>query len=642
MPNTTSAPAQPAAVWKALTRLIAAPGRGHMRVWNPATDKFSDTAKLTATLPSRPAAVYLYTKGRTRLLALDFDTKHRDQDAVDADLAQAIAWITQCGGVVVTDRSTSGGRHLLCPLAIGTSASAHEITHLVRLLAARLPTLDITPSTNPTHGCLTPPGSPCKQGGYRLLDGPTDQAVQAFTTRSSPDLLPRLYVLLGAIKPTPNRQDHPSVGDTAAYTVGSGDDLRLAPEHIRHDPLPAAIHDYATRGTLAPRDRAWPSNHEARMAVITAAIWRGHNLAGIRAMIAPGRPWHTGLGAAYHRYGSAADRALARDFTKALNWLIANPLLHRPPQHKITYSQGGSAGPKGPQQIRAWLANAYAWTDREYRGQRYRWTVHAVLQTIALHAAMSGEVINGTPVVGVGGRSLSLGSGLLSADTIWRVLRDLRERPGSPLVLVRSHVGLDADTYALTMQNRATGDPVGCERVRVEPVHNAWFVLGHHLRRIYELIANHGLTERADIFAAAAVSPSTGDAIITELEIAGLVRRAGRGKVSAGPVSLDDIAAAHQLDEIRERRTRDYQAERAAWREWLNRREHERTGSALDASISGDNAPTQAHNEPDRELEAAYLESVMTTGPPSDDEDAFEYDVIELLAEALGARIVGG
>jgi hypothetical protein len=74
---------------------------------------------------------------------MDFDTKRGGPAAVEGDLAQAIAWITQCGGVTVTDRSTSAGRHLLVPLAIGTSASFDEITRLMRLLAARLPTLDL-------------------------------------------------------------------------------------------------------------------------------------------------------------------------------------------------------------------------------------------------------------------------------------------------------------------------------------------------------------------------------------------------------------------------------------------------------------------------------------------------------------------
>ncbi|CQD24146.1 hypothetical protein BN1232_06073 [Mycobacterium lentiflavum] len=151
---TSPASTQPAAVWKALAREVAAPGRTRMRVWSPETDKFSHTAPLRASLPTRPAAVHLYTNGRTQLLPMDFDTKRGGQAAVDADVAQAINWVTQCGGVTVTDRSTSGGRHLLVPLAIGTSASVEEITLLMRLLAARLPTLDITP--NSTHHCHPP------------------------------------------------------------------------------------------------------------------------------------------------------------------------------------------------------------------------------------------------------------------------------------------------------------------------------------------------------------------------------------------------------------------------------------------------------------------------------------------------------
>ncbi|CQD25166.1 hypothetical protein BN970_06964 [Mycolicibacterium conceptionense] len=123
-----------------------------MRLWNPETGKFSDTAKHCERLPSRPAALYLYTRRRTHTLWLDFDTKLHGPAAVADDLARAAEWITQCGGVVVTDRSSSGGRHLICPLAIGTSASLDEMNHLVRLLAARLPTLDITPNTNADTG----------------------------------------------------------------------------------------------------------------------------------------------------------------------------------------------------------------------------------------------------------------------------------------------------------------------------------------------------------------------------------------------------------------------------------------------------------------------------------------------------------
>ena len=292
----------PQVVWRRLAPMVAAPGRSRMRLWNPDTDKFSDTAKRTDTLPGRPAAMYLYNKRRTYLLALDFDAKHAGSAATDADLAAAAAWITQCGGVIVTDRSTSGGRHLLCPLAIGTSASLDEIVHLTRLLAARLPTLDITPNTNAVTGCITAPGSPCREGGYRQLDGALDAAIEAFTTRSAPDLLPRLYMLLGALRPTPSTPTPTTTGPASqqtrrGHTVGDGDDERLAPAYVRGDPLPPEVADYATHGTLSPIRPTWKSNHEARMAVVTAAIARGHSLDSIRAMTTPAGPGTTALAA---------------------------------------------------------------------------------------------------------------------------------------------------------------------------------------------------------------------------------------------------------------------------------------------------------------------------------------------------------
>ena len=197
---TAPPPASPAATWKALAHLIAA--RPTIRVWNPDTDKFDRARHLTSRLPQHPAAVLLYQHGRTPLLALDFDTKHHGQDVVDADFGRALSWITEAGGVAVTDRSTSGGRHILVPLAIGTTATLAEIIPLMRLLEARLPSLDKTPMTNPKTGCITAPGSACRQGGHRVLDGPLAAAIDALTTRSEPSLLPRLHMLLGAL-PSP-------------------------------------------------------------------------------------------------------------------------------------------------------------------------------------------------------------------------------------------------------------------------------------------------------------------------------------------------------------------------------------------------------------------------------------------------------
>lgn len=616
-----------------------------MRVWNPATEKFSDTAKRTDRLPTRPAAVYLYSHRRTQLVWLDFDAKRHGAAAVEADMATASSWLTECGGVVVTDRSSSGGGHLMCPLAIGTSASHDEMVQLVRHLAARLRTLDITPNTNAETGCMTPPGSPCREGGFRQLDGPLDAAVEAFTTRSTPNLLPRLYMLLGAIKANPRQHATtatPAGVDVGAYTDGAGDDQRLAAPYIRHDPLPPEVAEYATYGVFSSARPTWQSNHEARMSVVTQAVARGHSLASLRTMIEPAGPWHDGLGRAYQRYHQRAEEALARDFTKALDWLITNVLKSSPPRHKKKYSPGGQQGHRGPQQLRDWLANAMAWADQEFAGKRYRWTVHAVLQTIAFYALVAGEQRSGTWLVGVGGRTLSLGCGLLSEDTVWRVLADLREREGAPLVQARQHIGTEADVYALTSQNKVTNTSARAERVRIEPVHEAWIVLGHQLRRIYELVAHHGLTSKADIYAAAAVPRATGDAMVIDLEITGLLTRSGRGTVALGPESLDRIAERHQLYQTRDDRIARHRTERAAWRTWLAEREWLR---GMNPAV--DDTPAEAartifarHGADDEQEYMAWLESVMATGPPDDELHHAEREAIDLIAELLGGRIV--
>lgn len=631
----------PELVWKQLSQLVAAPGRSRVRLWNPETAKFSSTARHTDRLPKRPAAVYLYSRRRTQLLWLDFDSKRYGPAAVDADVDTVSSWITECGGVVVTDRSTSGGRHVMCPLAIGTAASLDEMVQLVRLLAARLRTLDITPNTNPDTGCMTPPGSPCREGGYRRLDAPLEDAVAAFTTRSAPDLLPQLYMLLGALKSTSRIKalTAPADVDTQTYTVGDGDDERLALPYVRDDPLPREVADYAITGAISSTRPTWQSNHEPRMSVVTQALARGHSLASLRDMIAPGGPWQYGLGKAYERYHHRAGEALERDCTKARNWLINNLLNSSPPRHKTKYTPGGlGQGPRGPKDLRDWLANGLAWADQEFAGKRYRWTVHAVLQTIAFHAVVAGEQRSGTWLVGVGGRALSVGSGLLSEDTIWRVLADLRDRPGAPIVLTRQHIGTEPDVYALTSQHRATTDPARAERVRIEPVHDSWIVLGHHLRRIYELVAHHGLTNKADLYAAAAVPRATGDAMVVDLEVVGLIKRSGRGTVERGRTDLDDVADRHRLAEYRLDRIERHRAERAAWRTWLHARQqtHDNPGQDKEQTTGAD-LVTAADVDG---VEHAYRSAVMTTGPPGYDDVDLEGDALEMIADLLGGRIV--
>ena len=73
----------PDLVWRRLSPFVRA--RRSMRLWNPDTGLFNDEAQnWTKRLPRVPAAVPIYARGRTTLLALDFDAKHHTPEQVDA------------------------------------------------------------------------------------------------------------------------------------------------------------------------------------------------------------------------------------------------------------------------------------------------------------------------------------------------------------------------------------------------------------------------------------------------------------------------------------------------------------------------------------------------------------------------------
>ena len=200
---TAAVSAPPAAVWKALARRLSQPGRERMKVFDPDTKAYLKTRRITDTLPTLMAAVHLYGQRRTTLLALDFDSKNHGREQVDADFDRARDWLLSCGARLISDRSTNGGRHILIPLAIGTTASFDELQPLMRQLQARLPSLDIKPMQNPNEGCISLPGTPCAGGGYRQLDGTLTDALNAVTERSSPTLLPELYALMGTLPDPP-------------------------------------------------------------------------------------------------------------------------------------------------------------------------------------------------------------------------------------------------------------------------------------------------------------------------------------------------------------------------------------------------------------------------------------------------------
>ena len=603
-----------------------------MRLWSPGQDAFRDHGQqLTRKLPGQPAAVPLYVHGRARVLALDFDAKQVGRDIVEDDVRRCVEWVHGCGGRTIVDRSTSGGQHVLVPLPIGTTVGRPDIEPVLRMLAAQLPSLDVTPMLNPSTGCITPPGSRCREGGYRQLAGALGDAVDALTVGSDAGFLGRLPTALNleaprassasspkgpdgvrAVCTTPSSAASANTGELAQRWEGGGDHARLRAQYRRSSPIPRAVRAFAVDG-IAPAGR-WRARDgrvdrsAARQAVLAAAALRGLSLADIRSYLpAAGGDW-AGFDAAYHRYGRGADAALRRDWAKACDWVVQNAPKFLSSAHKTQEHTGGWWGePSRAAKQTTWLAAATMWADAQWPGSPRRHTILALLQGLAHASVVTGGLVRGVPVVEIGGRSLSLMS-CLTETTVWQILRDLRDLPGSPILRTRRGAGIVADAYALVTptvkRRRIRPDPIHIERARVETVHEAWSVLGLHCRKLYELITHHGLTTPADAITAARMSRASGYAALTILTTAGLLIHQ-HGRITTGPVHLDSIATAYGLPQARRERIERHRLQRTTWHDWLHNRFSLHTTPPADLSpASGyDAAPsgrqhTDARNRP--------------------------------------------
>jgi hypothetical protein len=92
------------------------------------------------------------------------------------------------------------GLHVWVPVA---PTAAAVVRSLARAAARRLPSLDISPLSNPKTGCVRPPGAPHRAGGWSV---PVDQwlpitpqaAAAVLAEPNDPEAIERLAVLLEA------------------------------------------------------------------------------------------------------------------------------------------------------------------------------------------------------------------------------------------------------------------------------------------------------------------------------------------------------------------------------------------------------------------------------------------------------------
>ncbi|MFI9507356.1 hypothetical protein [Nocardia sp. NPDC052566] len=613
---------------------------------------------------------------RTNQLVFDFDTKLGGSVAVARDAARLKVWLRECGGRWISDHNPgNGGRHVVVPLAAGETFRRVNVEPVMRLLAARLPTLDIGPMVNERTGALTPPGSATKEGCHRILDGSITEALDVLDKRSEPGLIARLRALLGdTIQSTTAASSSADRHSTQSANTpgldqhdelprdlweGHGSDARLRDHWRLTSPIPEAPAHFAATGTM-PTDGRWPSPSEARQSVLYHSALRGLRLTDIQTRIADtsNTGW-AGLTAAYARYDLHRTRALNADWTKACQYASQNirilqshghsePELHTPP---VVGNE--SKRPATPETAHTrWLAGATAWVHLSWPGLPYRWTVLAVLQALAYAAYVAGETgADGTPLVEVGVRSLGMFAGLMPFTTLADVLAHIRELPGAPVHRIRRAAGTLADRYSLVTAHHHDNldravEPVARDRVQVAAVHDAWRVIGLNKRAVYELITHTGLTRPADIFAAARISARTGHDILAELARDGLINR-GHGTVAPGETTLDDIARRHGLYAERAERLAEIKKQRRDWRTWLEIRH----GMVPDPEADNDSPTPAAPWDDDQAFNEAIWAFQMASGPPPDPHpfpdnpdispDSDDDDVaIALLQDMLGAQLI--
>lgn len=143
---------------------------------------------------------------RYRWLGLDFDASTGN---AKKDAGTMAHWLVELNiPHLVCVSGPSGGRHIWVRLS--SPADARIIRLVADLTRSLLPSLDITPLSNPASGCLRPPGAPHRAGGQSTPVGDLRYITEHAASEESLDELIALLYDLGAEVPV--RQSAPVKG----------------------------------------------------------------------------------------------------------------------------------------------------------------------------------------------------------------------------------------------------------------------------------------------------------------------------------------------------------------------------------------------------------------------------------------------
>jgi DNA-binding transcriptional ArsR family regulator len=483
---------------------VARNGREYRRAWEQRLDP--------SRRPELPAAVRTYdSTGETRTVSFDLDCKKAGaRAAVLRDFERLAGWLDEAGCSWLADESSSGGRHVY--VLLDHNRTMTELSPVLRELRASgaLPTLDPSPMCNLTEGCIRPPGSTHRLGGYQRL---LTSLSRAYRTVASPTTASAWRAFLSLL---------PAMGRVEV-------DLRApARDGVTTGPARPLAPAYDAIARTGRHDTArYPSPSEARAAVLLHALCRGWTSAEIAREVKTGA-W-SGLRSLYEQhYGRHyADRAIAADVGRALAHHDELPFRGFHTSAKRPRAGGGKAARL---QLLRWTAAVrLALSDG-------RWD--SSLATEQLLVALGDASRRSQSIyIAFGCRHLSMGAGTtMDHSTAARLLKRLASEDDPFVLLIESDRGIDADVYELRIPDAYLDRLPSDDALPAPPrgVHPAFALLERPIYRLYTVLERLDRPVGPSVLASEArVALSTVYKHLPAMAQAGLVARHRDGTVTA-------------------------------------------------------------------------------------------------------------
>lgn len=590
------------AAWRATTPALAAASRLRISADGGRSYPRHRERDLPVAPPDQPAAVRIYDQhGLARCLPADLDSSRGGPQQVALDLARLQQLLRRCGARTITDRSPNGGVHLYVPWQHPVPFT--ELRPVMLALAGLLPTLDVQPAVNVLSGCLRPPGSRHKTGGWQELLTPLSEARAIAATGNPPQVWARLRALL-LPQPTQSRTDVNSAQVAPDAPTGGSRPIDVAlphgaagsagpherRAHLEQLPLPrrrlsADTLQIARHGLYDP-DR-YPTPSQARQRVVAAAAGAGWTYADLLEQLHSGQ-W-PGLASFYSRYPTRhRPERVAADWSAAITWLRQQKPGKRAEQQQTHNSHtrepathGGAPptesdttpGPRSTlgrkrassaeyQYVRSWWNAALRLERSRYPGRQ------GLTRRLLLRALANAAQKKGSRYLEFGCRSLALAMGV-DHSTAAAALRLLRSEADPLLVLLENKRGVLGDLYELVIpdQVRDTIERRPWKAGSIQAIHPVFRGLGLPVAFVYEQLETASRNS-FDLAEAALVSQRAAQQALHTLSTHGLATRTATGW-SRGTRTLNSVAAALGIDVIVEQVQARYRQQRQAWRALL-------------------------------------------------------------------------